>query len=35
MSGGAILMAIVGILIIWGGLVASIINAVVKSRARR
>jgi hypothetical protein len=35
MSGGAILMAIVGILIIWGGLVASIVNAVVKSRARR
>jgi hypothetical protein len=35
MSVGAIVMAVVGILIIWGGLVASIINAVVKSRARR
>jgi hypothetical protein len=35
MSVGAIVMAIVGILIIWGGLVASIVNAVVKSRARR
>jgi hypothetical protein len=35
MSVGAIVMAVVGILIIWGGLVASIVNAVVKSRARR
>lgn len=35
MSGGAILMAVIGILIIWGGLAASIVNAVVKSRARR
>ena len=33
MSGGAIFMMIVGILIIWGGLAASIIHAVIKSRA--
>ena len=35
MSGSAILMAVVGILIIWGGLAASMINAVVKSRASK
>ena len=35
MSGGAILMVVVGILIIWGGLAASIVNAVVKSRASK
>lgn len=34
MSGGAMLMAIVGILIIWGGLAGSIIHAVAKSRAK-
>ena len=33
MSGGAIFMMIVGILIIWGGLAASIVYAVIKSRA--
>ncbi|WP_082294960.1 methionine/alanine import family NSS transporter small subunit [Sporosarcina ureilytica] len=32
MSGGAILMMVVGILVIWGGLAASIVNAVSKSR---
>lgn len=32
MSGGAIGMMIVGILVIWGGLAASIANAVIKSR---
>ncbi|MEK3937513.1 methionine/alanine import family NSS transporter small subunit [Sporosarcina sp. FSL W7-1349] len=34
MSGGAILMMIIGILVIWGGLAASIVNAVAKSRRR-
>lgn len=32
MSGSAIMMMIVGILVIWGGLAASIANAVIKSR---
>ncbi|WP_313804616.1 methionine/alanine import family NSS transporter small subunit [Cytobacillus sp.] len=32
MSGGAITMMIVGMLIIWGGLAASIMNAVSKSK---
>lgn len=32
MSGSAILMMIVGILVIWGGLAASIANAVMKSK---
>ena len=32
MEGSAITMMIIGIVIIWGGLTASIINAVVKSR---
>ena len=34
MSGGAILMMVVGILIIWGGLGASIVHAVKKERSR-
>lgn len=34
MSGGAILMMVIGILVIWGGLAASIINAVSKSKHR-
>lgn len=34
MSGGAIGMMIVGILVIWGGLAGSIIHAVSKSRAK-
>ncbi|MCZ2260463.1 methionine/alanine import family NSS transporter small subunit [Sporosarcina sp. G11-34] len=34
MSGGAILMMIVGILIIWGGFAASVIHAVVKSKSK-
>lgn len=34
MSGGAISMMIVGILVIWGGLGASITHAVVKSKAK-
>lgn len=34
MSGGAIAMMIVGILVIWGGLGASIMHAVVKSRSK-
>ncbi|MFD1205422.1 MULTISPECIES: methionine/alanine import family NSS transporter small subunit [Sporosarcina] len=33
MSGGAILMMIVGILVIWGGLAASIVHAVMKSKS--
>ncbi|MEW9675976.1 methionine/alanine import family NSS transporter small subunit [Lentibacillus sp. L22] len=32
MSGGAIVVAIFGIIIIWGGLAASIVNAVKKSK---
>lgn len=32
MSGSAIAMMIVGILVIWGGLAASITNAVIKSK---
>ncbi|MBP2240433.1 hypothetical protein J2Z40_000988 [Cytobacillus eiseniae] len=32
MSGGAITMMVVGMLIIWGGLAASIVNAVAKSK---
>ncbi|WP_156509890.1 methionine/alanine import family NSS transporter small subunit [Rossellomorea aquimaris] len=32
MTGSAIVMAIVGIVIIWGGLAASILNAVSKSK---
>lgn len=35
MSGGAIAMMIVGILVIWGGLAASITNAVIKSKKAR
>lgn len=34
MSGSAILMMIVGILIIWGGLGLSIVNAVKKEKSR-
>ncbi|WLR41309.1 methionine/alanine import family NSS transporter small subunit [Bacillus carboniphilus] len=33
MSGGAITMMVVGMVIIWGGLIASIANAVVKSKS--
>ncbi|WP_213424168.1 methionine/alanine import family NSS transporter small subunit [Bhargavaea massiliensis] len=34
MSGSAIFMMILGILIIWGGLAASIANAVSKAKKR-
>ncbi|MDN4609058.1 MetS family NSS transporter small subunit [Sporosarcina highlanderae] len=34
MSGGAIFMMIVGILVIWGGLAGSIFWAVSKSKSR-
>lgn len=34
MSGGAIGMMIVGILVIWGGFAASIANAVIKSKQK-
>lgn len=34
MSGSAILMMVVGILVIWGGLATSIIYAVIKSKAK-
>lgn len=34
MSGSAIFMMILGILIIWGGLAASIVNAVLKAKNR-
>lgn len=34
MSGGAILMMVIGILVIWGGLAASIVHAVSKSRRK-
>jgi len=32
MEGSAIAMMIIGIVIIWGGLAASIVNAVIKAR---
>ncbi|MBD1380811.1 methionine/alanine import family NSS transporter small subunit [Metabacillus arenae] len=32
MSGGAITMMVIGMVIIWGGLIASITNAVVKAK---
>lgn len=32
MSGSAITMMVIGMLIIWGGLAASIMNAVAKSK---
>ncbi|RDU36934.1 hypothetical protein DRW41_09545 [Neobacillus piezotolerans] len=35
MAGDAVTMMILGIVIIWGGLVASIANAVVKSKKAR
>ncbi|MED4402978.1 methionine/alanine import family NSS transporter small subunit [Metabacillus fastidiosus] len=35
MSAGAITMMVVGIVIIWGGLAASIINAVVKAKRNK
>ncbi|WP_407272551.1 MetS family NSS transporter small subunit [Radiobacillus sp. PE A8.2] len=35
MSGGAITMAIIGVVVIWGGLAASIINAVLVSKANK
>jgi len=34
METSAIVMMIIGILIIWGGLAASIVNAVIKSRKK-
>ncbi|RWZ54895.1 methionine/alanine import family NSS transporter small subunit [Halobacillus fulvus] len=33
MGGSAILMMIIGMVVIWGGLVASIMNAVKKSKS--
>ncbi|MEC2076410.1 methionine/alanine import family NSS transporter small subunit [Metabacillus fastidiosus] len=35
MSAGAITMMVVGIVIIWGGLAASITNAVVKAKRNK
>lgn len=35
MTGSAIAMMVVGILVIWGGLAASIVNAVAKSKKAR
>jgi hypothetical protein len=35
MSGGAIFVMILGMIIIWGGLAASITNAVIKSKAKK
>ncbi|AGA56367.1 Protein of unknown function [Thermobacillus xylanilyticus] len=35
MEGSAIAMMIIGIVIIWGGLAASIVNAVIKARQNR
>jgi hypothetical protein len=32
MEGSAVVMMIIGIVIIWGGLAASIVNAVVKAK---
>ncbi len=34
MSGSAIAMMIIGIVIIWGGMAASITNAVIKSKQK-
>ncbi len=34
MSGSAIFMMVVGIVILWGGLAASIMNAVAKSKSQ-
>jgi len=35
MEGSAIVMMIIGIVIIWGGLVASIANAMVKAKRNK
>lgn len=35
MEGSAIAMMFIGIVIIWGGLAASIVNAVIKARQNR
>lgn len=35
MSGSAIVMMIIGIAILWGGLAASIMNAIRKSKQQR
>ena len=35
MTGSAITMMVIGMVIIWGGLVASITNAVLKSKKKR
>ena len=35
MSGGAMMMMIVGMVLIWGGLAASIIHAVKKDREKQ
>lgn len=32
MDGGAVIMMIIGMVIIWGGLIASITNAVIKAK---
>lgn len=34
MSGGAITMAIIGVVVIWGGLIASITHAVKTSKSK-
>lgn len=35
MSSGAVVMMVIGIVIIWGGLIASVANAVVKARQEK
>jgi len=35
MEAGAVVMMIIGIVVIWGGLAASIINAVVKAKKQK
>lgn len=35
MSASALIMMVIGIVIIWGGLVASIVNAVNKAKGRQ
>lgn len=35
MSASALIMMVIGIVIIWGGMVASIVNAVSKAKAKR
>ncbi|WP_257349550.1 methionine/alanine import family NSS transporter small subunit [Pseudalkalibacillus decolorationis] len=35
MSGGAITMMVIGMVILWGGLIASVVNAVKVEKAKK